>query len=191
MLIALGIVGEIATVAGSIAITLNGGVDALLEISKRGYKLDKKVFDEYQNRLKEEQKEKNSGLKKVVGTVLLLTPGVNLLRAGIISLQIKKAMLTDPEIKKALVPMTDSEKEQFAILDKKFDKAAFTLLMLDEEDKKEVKEVAEETQQPSIDNTTESVESVQNRSFVPIETEEIITEEQGPVLKKTFDPKRK
>ena len=122
MYIFLGIVGELATVVGSVAISLNGAVDSVLEISKNGYKIDKSVLDEYEKRQAEEKKEKTNGFKKALGVVLLFVPGVNLLRAGIANIKMKKSVMNDPQIKEALIPMTDREKEQYAKMEGKMQK---------------------------------------------------------------------
>ena len=49
----LGVVGGLATVVGSVIININSAVNSILEISKNGYKIDKRVLDEYQQ-MKEE-----------------------------------------------------------------------------------------------------------------------------------------
>lgn len=126
MYIFLGIVGELATVVGSIVITLNCAVDSVLEISKNGYKIDKSVLDEYEKRKAEEKKEKSNGLKKALAVVLLFVPGVNLLRASIASIKTKKSLMNNPQIKEALIPMTDKEKEQYAKMEGKMQKLTFT-----------------------------------------------------------------
>ena len=41
MVIFLGIVGELITVIGSVAITIHFIIDSVLEIANNGYKLDK------------------------------------------------------------------------------------------------------------------------------------------------------
>ena len=82
MYIFLATIGELATVVGSIVISVNGGFNSILQISKNGYKIDKKVFYEYQKR-QEEKKEKINEFKKV-----FFFPGVNLLRACITNIKI-------------------------------------------------------------------------------------------------------
>ena len=57
MIIFLGIVGELATVIGSVVITLNAGLDSILEISKNGYKIEKSVLDEFHKKQAEEKKQ--------------------------------------------------------------------------------------------------------------------------------------
>ncbi len=137
MYIFLGIVGELATVVGSVAITLNGVLDSVLEISKNGYKIDKSVLDEYEKRQAEQKKEKTNGLKKALGVVLLFVPGVNLLRAGIANIKMKKSVMNDPQIKEALIPMTDREKEQYAKMEGKMQKLTFTAFTTAKENEEE------------------------------------------------------
>lgn len=137
MYIFLGIVGELATVVGSVAIILNGAVDSVLEISKNGYKIDKSVLDEYEKRQAEEKKEKTNGFKKALGVVLLFVPGVNLLRAGIANIKMKKSVMNDPQIKEALIPMTDREKEQYAKMEGKMQKLTFTAFTTAKENEEE------------------------------------------------------
>lgn len=126
MIIFLGVVVELATVLGTIAITINGSANSILEIFKNGYKIDKEVLDEYQKKQAEAKKEKNTVSKKVLRTILLFVPGVNMLRAGISSVNMKKAIMNDPQIKEVLVPMTDQEKEQYAKMKGKLQKLVFT-----------------------------------------------------------------
>ena len=45
MMIFLGIIGELATVVGTLVITTNAGIDAVLEIPKNGYKIDKDTYE--------------------------------------------------------------------------------------------------------------------------------------------------
>lgn len=138
MYIFLGIVGELATIIGSVAINVNGALDSVLEISKNGYKLDKNVLDEIQKKQAEEKQKKNNGVKKLLGVILLLVPGVNLVNAGIKSIKLKKSLMNDPQVKQAIVPMTDKEKEQYAKMETKMQKLAFTTFTI--ENKNEEKE---------------------------------------------------
>ncbi len=62
----LGFIGKLATVIGTIVIAINSGLDCVLEISKNGYKIDKRVLDEYQSKQAKE-KQKISGVKKALG----------------------------------------------------------------------------------------------------------------------------
>ena len=138
MYIFLGIVGELATIIGSVAISVNGAIDSVLEISKNGYKIDKNVLDEIQKKQAEEKQKKNNGVKKLLGVILLLVPGVNLINVGIKSIKLKKSVMNDPQVKQAIVPMTDKEKEQYAKMETKMQKLAFTTFTI--ENKNEEKE---------------------------------------------------
>ena len=137
MYIFLGIVGELATVVGSVAISLSGVVNSVLEISKNGYKIDKSVLDEYQKRQAEEKKGKTNRIKRALGVVLLFVPGVNLLRANITNVKMKKSVMNDPQIKEALIPMTDKEKEQYAKMEGKIQKLMFTAFTTGKENDEE------------------------------------------------------
>ena len=137
MYIFLGIVGELATVVGTIAIGFNCIFDSILEISNHGYKIDRRALDEYQKRHAEEKSEKTNGFKKALGLALLFVPGVNLLRAGIVSIKVKKAIMDVPQIKEFLVPMTDSEKEQCAKTEGKIQKLIFLVVTGSKENEEE------------------------------------------------------
>ena len=138
MIIFLGIVGELATVIGSVAITLNASLNSVLEISKKGYKIDKNVLDEYSQKRIEEEKQKTNGTKKLLGTILLLVPGVNLINASINCAKLKKNFMDDPQIKEAIVPMTDKEKEQYERMDTRMQKLTCTVFnSMKENDKEE------------------------------------------------------
>ena len=104
--IILGIVGELGTIAGSFYIMINGMINSMLEIAKKGYKYKKNELDEYLNN---NNKEKANGFEITLGLVLFLIPGVNLLNAVIESHKMKTIILNDPTIKKFLIPMTDKE----------------------------------------------------------------------------------
>lgn len=138
MYIFLGIVGELATIIGSVAISVNGALDSALEILENGYKLDKNVLDEIQKKQAEEKQKKNNGVKKLLSVILLLVPGVNLVSAGIESIKLKKSVMNDPQVKQAIVPMTDKEKELYAKMETKMQKLAFTTFTI--ENKNEEKE---------------------------------------------------
>lgn len=126
--------GEVATIAGSIAISLNACIDLVLEISKNGYKIDRDKLEEIQAK---EEKKKSRIWGKVLGTTLLLLPGVNLAYASIQAIKMKKELINNPEVKEMLVPMTDKEKEQYEKMEGKIRKlefTAFTAVMNEEEE---------------------------------------------------------
>ncbi len=137
MIIFLGIVGELATVIGSVAITFNAGLDSVLEISKNGYKIDKSVLDEVQKKQAEEKNKKNTLANRILGTVLLLVPGVNLINASVKGVKTKKSVMNDPQIKEAIVPMTEKEKEQYAKMEGKLQKLTFTAFTSSKENEEE------------------------------------------------------
>lgn len=137
MIIFLGIVGELATVIGSVVITLNAGLDSILEISKNGYKIEKSVLDEFQKKQAEEKKQKSNLANKILGTVLLLVPGINLINASVKGAKVKKSVMNDPQIKEAIVPMTEEEKEQYAKMEGKLQKLTFTAFTASKENEEE------------------------------------------------------
>lgn len=196
MYIFLGIVGEIATVVGSVAINLNGASNSILEIAKKGYKVNKNVLEEYQKKHAEEAKEKSNGFNGVLAIVLLFVPGVNLLRSCIFSFKMKKEIMNLLQIKNALIPMTDREKAQYAEMKGKMQKLAFVSFIAAKENEEEVQGVVEETKQSHIDDTTSAnLEPVQTQIIfeqAPVSAEEeetIVEDQQGPVLKKILYPK--
>lgn len=126
MYIFLGIIGELATVIGSSYIILNGTLDSILEISKNGYKIDKNTLDEFSKKQKKEKQSKNNGIRRLLGGIILLTPGVNLINSIIKVSKLKKSVMNDPMIKESIIPMTDKEKEQYAKMEGKMQKFAFT-----------------------------------------------------------------
>lgn len=138
MIIFLGIVGEITTVIGSVAIAFNAGLDSVLEISKNGYKIDKNVLDELQKKQTEEKKQKTNLANRVLGTILLLVPGVNLINVSIKGVKLKKSLMNDPQIKEAIVPMTEKEKEQYAKMEGKLQKLTFTAFTTAKENEEEI-----------------------------------------------------
>ena len=117
MVIFLGIVGELITVIGSVAITIHFIIDSVLEIPNNGYKLDKDLLDE--KKAKEKTQKPNS-TKMVLTTMLLLAPGINLIYTSIKGVKLKKGIMKDPEMKKYLIPMPEIEKEKYAQLKSKF-----------------------------------------------------------------------
>ena len=117
MVIFLGIVGELITVIGSVAITIHFIIDSVLEIPNNGYKLDKDLLDE--KKAKEKTQKPNS-TKMALTTMLLLAPGINLIYTSIKGVKLKKGIMKDPEIKKHLIPMPEIEKEKYAQLKSKF-----------------------------------------------------------------------
>ena len=117
MIIFLGIVGELATVISSVIISIHFIIDSVLEVPNNGYKLDKSLLEEKKAK---EKTSKTNVMKLALTTMLLLTPGVNLIYTSIKGTKLKKGIMKDPEIKKCLIPMPEPEKEKYAHLTSKF-----------------------------------------------------------------------
>ena len=117
MIIFLGIVGELATVISSVIISIHFIIDSVLEVPNNGYKLDKSLLEEKKAK---EKTSKMNVMKLALTTMLLLTPGVNLIYTSIKGTKLKKGIMKDPEIKKCLIPMPEPEKEKYAHLTSKF-----------------------------------------------------------------------
>lgn len=202
MFIFLGIVGELATVIGSVAITLNASRDSVLEISKRGYKIDKNVLDEYSRKKIEEEKQKINGPSQLLGTILLFVPGVNLISSSINSAKLKKSFMDDPQIKEAMIPMTDKEKEQYERMDTKRQKLTCAVFnTMKENDKEEAQDKANSSDL-QVYSEAPGVEIGYAKSDVPLEDMMCCMEDsifdgstqeqgQGSILKKELIPQRK
>lgn len=140
MMIFLGIVGEIASVVGSLALTIDGSIKMTLEMSNMGYKVSKKYWNEYQKGKAAARKEKKSRIKGTLGLLLFFIPGFNLIQAGLINLKAKRSVrkeIESSELKDALVPMTEEEKEQYKRLKSRKEKLAFTSFIMDKKDSEE------------------------------------------------------
>jgi len=69
---------------------------------------------------------------------LLVFPGINLLNAVIKGVILKKSIMADPQVKDAIVTMTDEEKEQYAKIKGKIEKCAFTTFIHEKEDEENI-----------------------------------------------------
>lgn len=87
MIIFLGIVGELATVISSVIISIHFIIDSVLEVPNNGYKLDKSLLEEKKAK---EKTSKTNVMKLALTTMLLLTPGVNLIYTSIKGTKLKK-----------------------------------------------------------------------------------------------------
>jgi hypothetical protein len=123
MIILLALLGETATIAGSTALLLNAGKDILIDLAKKGYKVDDKAVEEYKQKHKEDE-EPSKG-KKILSRLAFFTPGVNMAVTGIQVHKLKKQIMNDPDFQKIITPMTEDEKEQFAKLKKSTEKLAY------------------------------------------------------------------
>lgn len=178
MIIFLGIILELITIIGSLLIGVNGVINSVIEIAKRGYKIDKKALDEVQNKVSLEKNHKNNLAKSILDTILFLLPGINLINASIRSIVLKKTTINDPEIREIFIPMSETEKEQYAQLENRFEKLAYTILCNIEETNEEVVE-----QSQVIESTKDIEEELPEPKNISLNPDEIILkEQQGPKL---------
>ena len=139
MYILLAVLGEVASVAGTLAITLKGGTDLILEITENGYKFpfgSKEEMEAFLAKSKEKRNNKK-GLKDLYNKVSMFIPGVNLITASVNIRKMKKEVLNDPETKKIIVPMTDKEKEQYSKMDGKLQKLQYIIFLTENNKEKE------------------------------------------------------
>lgn len=136
MMIFLGIIGELATVVGTLVITTNAGIDAVLEIPKNGYKIDKDTYENWRKKQAETKKEITT-LQKWKSLLLFLFPGVNLVNATIKGIRLKRSIMKDPQIQEALIPMTPEEKELYSKMKGRFQKAMCATFSITKENEEE------------------------------------------------------
>lgn len=125
MMIFLGFVGELATIIGSCAIIAKGSVDLVIKLCEHGFKVNQEAFNKYQKQKEMKQSAQKKKINAILGTIILLLPGVNLVRAAIMSHKMLKDTLKNAEAQKFLIPMTEKEKEQFTKLETTMEKLAF------------------------------------------------------------------
>ena len=141
MIIILGIIGGFASILGSATIIINASLNSVLEIPKRGYKINIDILNDYQVNLLKEKMSKSSILKTLLESIILLIPGINLLYATISYVkarEYKKLIMNNPKIKENIIPMTDIEKEQYSKTKGKIQKLAFATLNIS--NKNDIKE---------------------------------------------------
>ena len=136
-MLVLGIIGEFLTVAGSFAISFNAGLNALLEISNNGYKIDEVKVDEASSLVLTDVTLKKRKFGKIWGYILLLTPGVNLINAVLKGKKIKHEFMNEAVAQQLVVPMTDSEKELYKEANTKFEKLEFIFDLLTKDSQKQ------------------------------------------------------
>ncbi len=135
MYVLLFIAGDVLTITGTYYIYLNSNRNILVDIGKKGYKLDKKFIAYYNSKVDNEY---NNMSKKesVIGGILSVIPGVNMIRCAYRIHRDKKNLYKEIEEKNALIPMTESEKEIFKSLGTKMEKMTYVSslsIMLDGE----------------------------------------------------------
>lgn len=164
MFVALIILGEIASVVGTFVISFNTLMDSILEISKNGYKIDRKVMEEYREK-QAGQKQEAKGFKKFINNISLFIPGVNLIRAGICYHKTMKNLMDDPIILKSVVRMSDEEFEKYESLNSKLEKITFAATM--SIDMREIKMIGFSNNLPVI--IDDGLISIHNDEVVPLD----------------------
>ena len=207
MYVFLAIILELASVVGSVVITFNTMIDGVLEIGKNGYRIDKDILEEIKE--KNKNKKERSKFKKILDWVLLFTPGINLINAGIGYFKFKKAVMNDPQIKEVIIPMTEEEKEEYSKIKSRVAKMDFLVennkkqeytgfkssYNKNDDEEYDLFELFETT--PDKEKEYEEHEMFNSKYIVNLDesqyrevydnTDETkIEEEQGPVLKKTL-----
>ena len=207
MYVFLAIIIELASVVGSVVITFNTMIDGVLEIGKSGYRIDKDILEEIKE--KNKNKKERSKFKKILDWVLLFTPGINLINAGIGYFKFKKAVMNDPQIKEVIIPMTEEEKEEYSKIKSRVAKMDFLVennkkqeytgfkssYNKSDDEEYDLFELFETT--PDKEKEYEEHEMFNSKYIVNLDesqyrevydnTDETkIEEEQGPVLKKTL-----
>lgn len=217
MYVFLAIILELASVVGSVVITFNTVIDGILEVGKNGYRIDKDTLEE----IKEKNKNKNerSKFKKILDWVLLFTPGINLINAGISYFKfknlIRNSIKNDPKIKEVIFPMTEEEKEEYSKIKSRVAKMDFlaennkkqeytgfksSYDKKDEDDEYDLfqffemtpdKEKEYEEHEMFYSKFLVNLDESQYREITDDTDETKIEEEQGPVLKKTLKGPKK
>ncbi len=122
MTIILGILIELITVISSCLIKLNSHFDKLLSLSKKGYKIDYDTYEQYLHNaaLKEDK-------NKILNTILLLIPGINLLNSLISEYQVINEK--DPLIEENKIPMSEKEIKEYNSLKNRYQRQFYNLFM--------------------------------------------------------------
>lgn len=136
MMILLGIIVELATVAGTLAIIVRSEIDAVIKIPENGYKIDKDTFEKWRKQRAETVKE-ITPFKKWKFLFFLVFPGVNLINATIRGIQLKRSVMNDPQIKEALIPMTQEEKDFYSRLEGRVQKVMCATFSATKEEEEE------------------------------------------------------
>ena len=144
MTIILGILIELITVISSCLIKLNSHFDKLLSLSKQGYKIDYDTYEKYLHNaaLKEDK-------NKILNTILLLIPGINLLNSLINKYQVINEK--DPLIEENKIPMSEKEIKEYNSLKNRYQRQFYNLFMyIENTNEKDL--IFEGTQPVIIDN---------------------------------------
>ena len=128
MYLLLAILVELGSVAGTVALSFQSAINCLLEISKCGYRVKEEDFKALKEKYEKEEKNKPRSIPKdILNGLLVFTPGVNLLWAGIKNITDRKKMINYLKKENVLIPLTDDEKKQYARIKDVKSKLAFTV----------------------------------------------------------------
>lgn len=86
----------------------------------------------------------------MLGTIILFTPGVNILKSSITVHQLKKQMMDDPELRKFIVPMSEEEMDEYAKIKGYGEKLSFASCIVDSDKKQETEEFEKDNNIGSI-----------------------------------------
>lgn len=138
MYILLGLTTEIASCIISYKIITGTMYDCLLEVAKKGYKIDAKELNkdvaEEKNATKED---KFKDLRESLNLLLFLIPGINIIHAHIRSFITKNNILKDKYTKKIMIPMTDDEKDGYSRMKTKQQKLMYMAYIIENEEEEE------------------------------------------------------
>lgn len=87
--------------------------NTLIAIPKKGFKIEHSILEQYFSEVT--KREKSSTLKNVISIFIKLIPGINILYAYLKGEKIKREFLKSKLIQVNLVPLTDQEKNEFAM----------------------------------------------------------------------------
>ncbi len=137
MIIILGLLGELATIGGSLVIIQKFQQESVLRLAKQGYRMDKDALIAYY--LDKLNKSKNTKkFKKGFATFsfLMFILGVNMISSLIDGINSINELVDDPNIKTLAVPLKENEIEALNQLNSKKLKYSFILTkkMEDEEE---------------------------------------------------------
>ena len=129
MILGLGLI-ELASIYKTLKINNNSYVDMIIEISKRGYKLDYNKYLELNNG--EDGIDTNISVKTTNRLTMLsmLIPGINMLYAHHKKKKIIDVFMKNEIISKSLVKFTKEEEEKFKSLNTKDDQFFYTMFLI-------------------------------------------------------------
>lgn len=137
MNVLLAIVVFLLSIIGTGVIHFSSVVNLALYLSKKGFKIDKKVMDEMDKELKEEGKKEISELKRIVGAFLFFMPIINMLYAAIKVHFDRKAVIDELKKRNGLFPMTEKEKKDYSEFKRTKDKLLYTVVNTMKENEEE------------------------------------------------------